>query len=97
MIGLSDIGKIDLLHQTFKDALRCQSFTAVLLFVISSSEVSLIVLDDLHRLVEYISVGDHISVSHSVMHAIFTLLSSIAPSGSKIYAYTHVHVCMFHY
>uniref|UniRef100_A0A1X7VB22 Vesicle-fusing ATPase n=1 Tax=Amphimedon queenslandica TaxID=400682 RepID=A0A1X7VB22_AMPQE len=61
MIGLTDFGKIEYIHQVFKDAF--------------SSSHSLIVLDDVHRLVEYVQVGDRVSVSHSLMHALSTLLS----------------------
>uniref|UniRef100_A0A1X7SYH1 Vesicle-fusing ATPase n=1 Tax=Amphimedon queenslandica TaxID=400682 RepID=A0A1X7SYH1_AMPQE len=66
MIGLTDFGKIEYIHQVFKDAF--------------SSSHSLIVLDDVHRLVEYVQVGDRVSVSHSLMHVLSTLLSySISP------------------
>ena len=49
--------------------------------VFCSSSHSLIVLDDVHRLVEYVQVGDRVSVSHSLMHALSTLLSYSMSSG----------------
>lgn len=44
----------------------------------------MIILDDLHRLVEYIQVGHQIQVSHSLLHTLFTLLTTTPPSGAKL-------------
>ena len=50
-------------------------------YIFYSSSHSLIVLDDLHRLVEYVQVGERVTVSHSLMHVLSTLLSYSLSSG----------------
>lgn len=70
LVGRHDLWKIDLLYQTFNDAFK--------------SETAVVILDDLHRLVEFVTVGSQISVSHSILHAINTLLTATPPQGSKV-------------
>ena len=41
----------------------------------------MIVLDDLHRLVEYVKVGSQITVSHELLHTVTTLLTGTVPAG----------------
>ena len=43
----------------------------------------MVVLDDLHRLVEYVQVGAQVTMSHSILHAINTLLTTTPPSGES--------------
>lgn len=58
-------------------------------FFLHSSEKSLVVLDDLHRLVEYVQVGEHMSVSHSLLHVLSTLLTSSTSSGITFHIVLH--------
>ena len=46
-----------------------------------TSDLSMIVLDDLHRLVEYMKVGSQITVSHELLHTVTTLLTGTLPAG----------------
>ena len=46
---------------------------------------ALIVLDDLHRLLEYINIGTQLSVSRSMMHVITTMLSMTPPTSELGY------------
>ena len=48
------------------------------------SESAIIVLDDLHRLVEFTQVGSLIQISHHVLHTLTTLLTLTPPSTSKL-------------
>ena len=41
-------------------------------------------LDDLHRLVEFIQVGSQLQISHPLLHTINTLLSTTPPPTSKV-------------
>lgn len=50
----------------------------------SRSDSAIIILDDLHRLVEYIQVGQQLQVSHSLLHTLFTLLTTTPPSNAKL-------------
>jgi len=45
------------------------------------SEFGMVILDDLHRLVEYVQVGGQITVSHSLLHTLTTLLTITPPAG----------------
>lgn len=69
-VSRSDVMKVELLRQTFDDAFR--------------SESAIVVLDDLHRLVEMVQVGTQITVSHGLLHAVNTLLTTTPPAGSKV-------------
>ena len=48
------------------------------------SESAIIVLDDLHRLVEFVQVGPQLQVSHQLLHTINTLLTTTPPVTSKL-------------
>ena len=48
------------------------------------SESAIIVLDDLHRLVEFIQVGPQLQISHQLLHTINTLLTTTPPPGTKL-------------
>ena len=61
---------MEVLHSAFSDA-----------FSSFSSELSMILLDDLHRLVQYLRVGSQITVSHDLLHTVTTLLTSSVPAG----------------
>ena len=41
----------------------------------------MVILDDLHRLVEYVQVGGQITVSHALLHALTTLLTTTSLAG----------------
>ena len=95
LMGLHDVQKIDMLQQIFRDGTRLHLLYPSLIYSLlpfsllsfslsSMSESSLIILDDLHRLVEYVQVGQRISVSHPMMHYVSTLLSTIPPPGQLI-------------
>ena len=58
---------MEVIHTAFTDAF--------------SSDFAMIVLDDIHRLVEYMKVGAQITVSHDLLHTITTLLTSTVPAG----------------
>ena len=45
------------------------------------SDFGLVILDDLHRLVEYVQVGGQITVSHALLHALTTLLTTTPLAG----------------
>ncbi len=48
------------------------------------SETAIIILDDLHRLVEFVQIGQHIQTSHSLLHTLYTLLTTTPPAGTKL-------------
>ena len=48
------------------------------------SESAIIVLDDLHRLVEFVQVGPQLQISHQLLHTINTLLTTTPPVASKL-------------
>ena len=48
------------------------------------SDSAIIVLDDLHRLVEFIQVGSQLQISHQLLHSINTLLTTTPPPNSKL-------------
>lgn len=48
------------------------------------SDSAIIILDDLHRLVEFVQVGQHIQTSHSLLHTLFTLLTTTPTAGTKL-------------
>ena len=52
-------------------------------FPVARSESAIVVLDDLHRLVEMVQVGTQITVSHSLLHAVNTLLTTTPPAGGQ--------------
>lgn len=60
------------------------AFCTVTLSMYFRSESAIIILDDLHRLVEYVQVGQHLQVSHGLLHALFTLLTTTPPSSAKL-------------
>lgn len=50
----------------------------------------MVILDDLHRLVEYVQVGGQITISHSLLHTLTTLLTITPPAGVYICVLVHV-------
>ena len=48
------------------------------------AETAVIILDDLQRLVEYVQVGQHLQVSHTLLHTLLTLLTATPPSGTRL-------------
>jgi vesicle-fusing ATPase len=70
VVGRSPLQKVDSIRSAFSEA-----FT---------SDLSMIVLDDLHRLVEYMKVGSQITVSHELLHTVTTLLTGTLPAGVKL-------------
>ena len=70
MIGRSTLHKVDSIRQAFADAF--------------SSELGLVVLDDLHRLVEYVRVGSQITMSHEILHTVTTMLTAAVPPGGCV-------------
>lgn len=48
------------------------------------SDSAVIVLDDLHRLVEFIQVGSQLQISHQLLHTVTTLLTTTPPANSKL-------------
>ena len=61
--------------------MRFEFVADLFLRVYNRSETAVVILDDLHRLVEFVTVGSQISVSHSILHAINTLLTATPPQG----------------
>ena len=71
---------MEAIHAAFSGAFSSSSSS-------SSTDLSLVVLDDLHRLVEFMKVGTQITVSHELLHTITTLLTSPIPTGlSKFFS-----------
>ena len=58
------------------------------------SDFGLVILDDLHRLVEYVQVGGQITVSHALLHALTTLLTTTPLAGVCVRACVCVRVCV---
>ncbi|CAK9225512.1 unnamed protein product [Sphagnum troendelagicum] len=68
MIGLSESTKCAVITEVFDDAYK--------------SPLSIIILDDIERLVEYVPLGP--CVSRSILGTILDLLQKIPPQGSKL-------------
>ena len=58
------------------------------------SDFGLVILDDLHRLVEYVQVGGQITVSHALLHALTTLLTTTPLAGVCVRVCVRVCVCV---
>ncbi len=48
------------------------------------SELAVIILDDLHRLIEFVPIGNQFQASHHLLHTLTTLLATPPPAGAKI-------------
>ncbi|CAI8055730.1 Vesicle-fusing ATPase [Geodia barretti] len=77
VVGRSSLHKMEAIHAAFSGAFSSSSSS-------SSTDLSLVVLDDLHRLVEFMKVGTQITVSHELLHTITTLLTSPIPTGLRV-------------
>ena len=58
------------------------------------SDFGLVILDDLHRLVEYVQVGGQITVSHALLHALTTLLTTTPLAGVCVRVCVRACVCV---
>mgnify|MGYP006412141913 CR=1 FL=1 len=69
-VGDGEIHKINKLRATFDDAYK--------------SPLSLIILDDLERIIEYVSLGGAASVNNRVLQALMVLIKKAPPPGHKL-------------
>ncbi len=48
------------------------------------SDSAVIILDDLHRLIEFVPIGNQLQASHHLLHTLTTLLATPLPAGAKV-------------
>ena len=48
------------------------------------SDSAVIILDNLHRLIEFVPIGTQYQASHSLLHTLTTLLSTPPPASAKV-------------
>ena len=76
MVGMSEMGKCQALAKVFEDAYK--------------SPLSLIVLDDIERLLDYVAIGPRFS--NVVLQALLILLKRQPPEGRKLLVLSLIHI-----
>jgi vesicle-fusing ATPase len=69
LLGLTETGKCDAIGKVFNDAYK--------------SPLSLIILDDLERLIEYVAVGQRFS--NAVLQSLLVLVKALPPAGRRLF------------
>lgn len=94
LVGRPDMVKMNMLHQSFSDAYKCVHNRNLIEIVFRHtysihththrSDSAVIILDDLHRLIEFVPIGTQVQASHHLLHTLTTLLSTPPPAKAKV-------------